>query len=156
MARFHKESFRCMYSHPHKLVIHIIYLCPLHMRSPSPGKCYQLIEFVKFLKKNPRAFEWPGADLPQSDGGGTPSGRGEVTGVPMNLRCQAKLSIGSAGGALPAGAYPPPPASCGGNTQNAPVSGCACYRPPVPEAIQAQGEAGRSQSVRHPSVFLLT
>ena len=107
-ARFHKESSRCMCSHPHESVIHIIHLCPLHMRSPSPGKRYQLVEFVKFLKKNPRAFEWLGADLPQSDGGGTPSGGGEVTGVPTNLRRRAKLPIGSAGGAPPAGAYPPP------------------------------------------------
>ena len=84
-ARFHKESSRCMCSHPHESVIHIIHLCPLHTRSPSPGKRYQLVEFVKFLKKNPRAFEWPGADLPQSDGGGTPSGGGEVTGAPTNL-----------------------------------------------------------------------
>ena len=59
-----------MCSHPHKSVIHIIHLCPLHTRSPSPGKRYQLVEFVKFLKKNPCAFEWPGADLAQSDGGG--------------------------------------------------------------------------------------
>ena len=107
-ARFHNESSRCMCSHPHESVIHIIHLCPLHTRSPSPGKRYQLVEFVRFLKKNPRAFEWPGIDLPQSDGGGTPSGGGEVTGAPMNLRHQAKLPDGSAGGALPAGAYPPP------------------------------------------------
>ena len=51
-AQFHKESSRCMCSHPHESVIHIIHLCPLHMRSPSPGKHYQLMEFVKFLKRN--------------------------------------------------------------------------------------------------------
>ena len=62
-AQFHKELSRCMCSHPHELVIHIIHLCPLHTRSPSPGKCYQLVEFVKFLKRNPRAFEWLGARL---------------------------------------------------------------------------------------------
>ena len=80
----------------------------LHTRSPSPGKRYQLVEFVKFLKKNPRAFEWPGADLSLTSGGGTPSGRGEVTGAPTNLRRRAKLPDGSAGGAPPAGADPPP------------------------------------------------
>ena len=52
-----------------EVTVHIIHLCPLHMRSPSLGKRYQLVEFVKFLKRNPRAFEWPGADLSQSDGG---------------------------------------------------------------------------------------
>ena len=75
-----------MCSYPHESVIHIIHLCPLHMRSPTLGKHYQLVEFVKFLKKNPRAFEWPGADLSQSDGGGgTLSSGGEVMGMPMNL-----------------------------------------------------------------------
>ena len=97
-----------MCSHPHESVIHIIHLCPLHTRSPSLGKCYQLVEFVKFLKKNPRAFEWPGVDLPQSDGGGTLSGGGEVTGAPTNLHRRAKLPNGSAGGTPPAGAYSPP------------------------------------------------
>ena len=85
-APFHKELSRCMCSHSHELVIHIIPLCPLHTRSPSPGKCYQLVEFVKFLKRNPRAFEWLGADLDQSDGGDTLSSGGEGMGVPMNLR----------------------------------------------------------------------
>ena len=37
-AQFHKESSRCMCSHPYESVIHIIHLCPLHTRSPSPGK----------------------------------------------------------------------------------------------------------------------
>ena len=106
-AWFHKESSRCMCSHLHKSVIHIIHLCPLHTRSPSPGKHYQLVEFVKFLKKNPHAFEWPGADLSQSDGRGTPSGGGEVMGTPTNLRRRAKLPVGSAGGAPLAGADPP-------------------------------------------------
>ena len=63
VAQFHKESSRWMYSHSYESVIHITHLCPLHMRFPSPGKHYQLVEFVKFLKKNPRAFEWLGADL---------------------------------------------------------------------------------------------
>ena len=84
-AWFHKELSRCMCDHPHESVIYIIHLCPLHTRSPSLDKHYQLVKFVKFLKRNPRAFEWPGADLPQSDGEGTPSSRGEVMGVPMNL-----------------------------------------------------------------------
>ena len=47
--------------------------------------------------------------------GGTPSSRGEVTGVPTNFRHQAKLPVGSAGGAPPAGAYPPP-LPCAGAT----------------------------------------
>ena len=44
----------------------------------------------------------------QSDGGGTPSDRSEVMDVPTNLCRRAQLSIGSAGGTPPAGAYPPP------------------------------------------------
>ena len=40
--------------------------------------------------------------------GGTPSGRGEVMDAPTNLRRRAKLPDGSAGGAPPAGADPPP------------------------------------------------
>ena len=64
-----EESSWCMCSHPHESVIHIIHLCLLHTRSPSPGKCYQLVELVRFLKKNPQAFEWPGAVLEQTDGG---------------------------------------------------------------------------------------
>ena len=68
-ARFHKKLSWCMCSHPHKLVIYIIHLCPLCVRSPSPDRHYQLVEFVKFLKRNSRAFEWSGVDLSQSDGG---------------------------------------------------------------------------------------
>ena len=109
-AQFHKELSWCMCSHLHKSVIHIIHICPLHMRSPPPGNHYQLVEFVKFLKKNPWAFEWPGVDLVQSDGRGkgTPSGRGEVTGVSMNLCCWAKLPIESAGGVPLVGVDPHP------------------------------------------------
>ena len=75
-----------MCSHPHELVIHIIHLCPLHTRSPSPGKHYQLVEFVKFLKKNPRAFEWPGADLSLTSGG-------VLRAAEVRLRVRPRTSI---------------------------------------------------------------
>ena len=78
VAWFHKKPSRCMCSHPHESVIHIIHICPLHMKSPSPGKCYQLVEFVRFLKKNPWAFEWLEADLALTNEWGTLSSRGRL------------------------------------------------------------------------------
>ena len=113
VAWFHNKLPWCQYSHPHESVIHIIHLCPLHMRSPSSGKHYQLVEFVKFFKRNSRAFKWPGADLSQSDRGGTLSGGGKVMGMPTNLCHRAKLPVGSTGGAPLVGANPPPPPHMG-------------------------------------------
>jgi hypothetical protein len=112
--RFFRESSRCMCSHPWESVVHIIHLCPLYTRNPSPGKRYQLVEFVKFLKKNPRAFEWPGANLEQSEGvGGTLDDAGGPTGAPAPPSRQAKSPVGSAGGAPPVGTFPPPPRLAG-------------------------------------------
>ena len=136
-AWFHRESSRCMCSHPHsESVIHIIHLCPLHMRSPSPGKHYQLVEFVKFLKKNPRAFEWPGADLSQSDGGGGYSeGRGRGYGHAHEPPSLSQVTCWVCWWCAASRSLPPTLAMCRGDPQNAPVSWCACYHPPVPEAI---------------------
>ena len=143
-----------MCSHPHESVIHIIHLCPLHTRSPSPGKHYQLVEFVKFLKRNPRAFEWPGADLPQSDGGGYSERRRGGYRCAHEPSSPSQVTRWVCWWRATGGSLPPTPASCWSDPQNATISWCACYRPPISEAVQAQGEAGRSQSVR-PSTFLL-
>ena len=95
-------------SHPNTCIAtYIIHLCSLHMRFPSPGKHYQLVVFVKFLKKNPCVFEWPGVDLSLTHGGDTLSSGGEVMGMLTNLYCRVKLFIGSASGVLLAGADPP-------------------------------------------------
>jgi hypothetical protein len=79
---FPEEPSQCMCGSPFESVIHIIHLCPLWSRDASPAKRVQLEVFKRFLKVNPRVFEFPGADLEQSNEGGTPQGHQGATGGP--------------------------------------------------------------------------
>ena len=134
-AWFHKELSRCMYSHPYESVIHILHLCPLHTKSSSPGKCYQLVEFVRFLKKNSRAFEWLGTDLPQSDGGGYSKRWRGGYGCAHESSSPSQVIHWVCWWHAAGRSLPPTPATCWGDPQNASVFWCACYCPPVLEAI---------------------
>ena len=111
--RFFHEPSHCMCGNPFESVAHIMHSCTMYTRHPSPAQRVHLATFVRFLKKNPRAFEWPGANLEESEGGGICGGRGGAKGAPTHPRHGTKLSIGSAGGAPPVGAQPPPPCSVG-------------------------------------------
>src|SRR4029077_1883285 len=73
-ARFHNESARCMCGSPFEDVGHILHLCPLWKRNRVPSACLHLAVFVRFLKANPRAFEFPGVNLEQESGARNPGG----------------------------------------------------------------------------------
>ena len=124
-----------MCSHLYKSVIHIIHLCPLYTRSPSPGKCYQLVEFVKFVKKNPCTFEWPGADLSPTNGGVLQAVEGRLWMCPQTFVAKPSYLLGLL---VMCRQWEPTPHPCLVQGQ---LSGCTsslvCYRPPLPEAVQA-------------------
>ena len=104
--RFHKESSECMCGHPFEDVAHVIHVCPLWKRAHAPATRLHLGTFVKFLKANPRAFEFPGADLDQESDTGNCGGAVGYTGTPVPPPSTAHPSSG----APPQGALAPPQA----------------------------------------------
>ena len=103
-ARFHKESARCMCGSPFEDVRHILHLCPLWKGNCVPSTHLHLAVFVRFLKANPRAFEFPGANLEQESGARNPGGVVDKPGAPVSPPSVAHPSSG----APPQGASAPP------------------------------------------------
>ena len=103
-ARFHRLLSHCMCGHPFEDVYHIIHLCLLWSRIDRPRARYLLVNFVKFLVKNPRAFEFPGANLEPAEGEVVLERGGGISAAPAPLPTKAH----AVGGAAPATATSPP------------------------------------------------
>ena len=67
-ARFHHLPSYCLCGHPFEDAFHVIHACRLWSRADRPRARYLLANFVKFLVENPRAFEFPGANLESAEG----------------------------------------------------------------------------------------
>jgi hypothetical protein len=102
--RFFHEPSHCMCGHPFEDVMHIIHICPHWSRVASPGARFRKKVFVKFLKDNPRAFEFPGANLEQTEEEGV---AGYERGIPVHRVPHALREI-LAEMHLPRGPTPPP------------------------------------------------
>src|ERR1700724_1438424 len=101
--RFHSLPSHCMCGHPFEDAYHVIHACPMWSRVDRPRARYLLANFVKFLKKNPRAFEFPGANLESAEGEKESGGEGGNAAAPAPPPPKAHC----VGGAAPTWAGPP-------------------------------------------------
>ena len=104
LGEFHRLPSHCMCGHPFEDAYHVIHACTMWSRVDRPRARYLLTNFVKFLKKNPRAFEFPGANLDSAEGEKEP-GKGDGNAA---APAPSPLKVHRVGGAAPMRAGPPP------------------------------------------------